>query len=99
MRRNVYYEAISDVIVSKITKNKLTLAIQTNAKLAFQLLMQLSGQFMVFVDRVDNVQSKKASERTVKRLLFLANRFGQTKNNKIVITAPLLMSLSPNQSV
>jgi CRP-like cAMP-binding protein len=55
--------------------------------------LQLASQLQVFVDRLDNLEYKKASERVAYSLLFLASRFGVRQGLKVRIAAPITHTL------
>lgn len=88
-RRKVFYEALSDVVVAEADKSQFLKLIKTDPQITFDVLEQLSQQFYIFADRLDNLEYKSAKEKVAYRLMFLASRFGEREGNSAVIKAPL----------
>lgn len=93
---SLYYEAISDCVVWRLSREWFTEFATHNIKLSYALSRQLAYQFQVFSDRVDNLEYKKASERVAYRLLFLASRFGTREDGTITIDAPITHEIVAN---
>lgn len=89
IRRRVFYEAASAVVVAEVSKDDFLDFIKKDSRVAYDVLSQLAQQFYVMSDRLDNLQYKSARERVAYRLMFLASRFGERKGNSVVIKAPL----------
>lgn len=89
IRRRVFYEAASDVVVAEAPKEDFLKFIKNDAQVIYDVLAQLAEQFYVFADRLDNLEYKSAHERVIYRLVFLASRFGERKGKSVTIQAPL----------
>jgi CRP/FNR family transcriptional regulator len=87
--QSVYYQTLSNAVTWRISREWFTTLVSTNPSLCFALSIQMARQFQVFVDRVENLEYKKASERVAYRLLFLASRFGIRTGEKIIIDTPI----------
>lgn len=83
--RKVFYEALNDNVLWAFEQEKLRARVQEDAQLAHAFLVQLSEQFLVYADRIDNLEYKRARERLVYRLLFLASRFGKFRGKEVVL--------------
>lgn len=93
IRRRIFYEAASDVVVSEADRAEFIRFIKTDSEVTFDVLCQLAQQFYIFADSLDNLQYKSAHERVAYRLVFLAGRFGRPEGGKIIIEAPLTHAL------
>jgi len=93
IRRRVFYEAASDLIVAEVPKDDFLKFIKQDPLITFEILSQLALQFYVFADRLDNLEYKSAYERVAYRIVFLASRFGKRQNNSVTIEAPLTHEL------
>ena len=93
VRRRIFYEAISDVMVAEAPREDFLDLIKKDAAAANDVLRLLAGQFYVFADRLDNLEYKSAPEKVAYRLAFLASRFGERKGSSVVIKAPLTHGL------
>ncbi len=87
--RNVYYEALNEVSLCRLSRDTFNGAIEMDSKFAQLLLQQSVEQFRIFADRLDNLQYTGARQRVIYRLLFLAGRFGHKVEGKWVIEAPI----------
>ncbi len=85
----VYYETMSETVLWRVAREWFMNFIKTNINVCFAMSMQLSQQFRLFSDRVDNLEYKRASDRIIYRLLYLASRFGAKDGNTIMIDAPI----------
>ncbi len=93
IRRRIFYEAASDLVVAEAQKQDFLEFIKKDAAVAYDVLAQLAQQFYVFADRLDNLEYKLAHEKVAYRLVFLASRFGERKGKSIIIKAPLTHEL------
>jgi CRP-like cAMP-binding protein len=93
IRRRIFYEAASDVVIAEAQKDDFLRFIKKDASAAYDVLSQLAQQFYVFADRLDNLEYKSAHERVAYRLIFLASRFGQREDKSVIIKAPLTHEL------
>jgi CRP-like cAMP-binding protein len=85
----VFYEAMSDVTVSKTSKDYLRIAMGNNNWLAEQVLRQLVNTFTVYAQRIQNLGFRLPRERVIACLLDLATRFGSNVSQGTVIEAPI----------
>ena len=85
----VFYEAMSDVTVSKTSKDYLRAAMGTNSWLAEQVLRQLVNTFTVYAQRIQSLGYRLPRERVIACLLDLATRFGNHSGHDLVIEAPI----------
>lgn len=85
----VFYQAMSDVAVSKTSKDYLRAAMGTNSWLAEQVLRQLVNTFTVYAQRIQSLGYRLPRERVIACLLDLETRFGNHINQGTVIEAPI----------
>ncbi len=90
---DMYYEALADTLVWRISRERFTLLATTDPIGSYELARQLAQQFQVYSSRIDNLEYKKASERVVYRILFLAARFGVRRGRDILIDMPVTHEL------
>lgn len=91
--RNVFYEAVTDTVVHHTSRDSFVKFVKGSAEAAYALVTQVSRQFFIYANRVDNLEYRSARERVVYRLLFLASRFGTKRADGIVIELPLTHEL------
>src|SRR5207253_2598102 len=84
---------VSDCTLWRMSWGWFLRLVQTNLELCFAMSMQLATQFQAYMDRIDNLEYKKADERVAYRLLFLASRFGIKADNVITIDVPITHEL------
>jgi CRP/FNR family transcriptional regulator len=53
------------------------------------IINQLTNQFHILADRIENLQYGDALYRVAYRLVFLSNRFGVKEGKKIIIEVPV----------
>lgn len=87
--RNAFYETLDETILKKVSKDIFTEFLKKDNQALFQLTAKLATVFNVMADRIDNLEVSKSYPRLILRLLFLAERFGEKKDNKVVLTVPL----------
>jgi CRP-like cAMP-binding protein len=93
----LFYETLSDCILWRISREWFNKAITLDVATGYAFAIQLAQQFSIFIDRVDNLEYKKASERVAYRLLFLASRFGiRDSEDQISIDAPITHQIFAN---
>lgn len=85
----IFYEAMSEVSVSRTSKDYLRSAMGKNSWLTEQILRQLVNTFAVYAQRIQNLGYRLPRERTVACLLDLATRFGHRNGRDIIIQAPV----------
>jgi CRP/FNR family cyclic AMP-dependent transcriptional regulator len=94
--RSLFYEAISDVVVWRISREAFIQKINSDIELSNAMGEQLARQFKIFNVRIDNLEYKKADERIAYRLLFLASRFGIKDKDSVIIEAPITHTIFAN---
>jgi CRP/FNR family cyclic AMP-dependent transcriptional regulator len=85
----VFYEAMSDVTIINSSKDDLRKAMGSNSWLTEQILRQLLSTFTVYAQRIQSLEYRLPRERVIARLLDLADHFGKTVKEGIVIQAPI----------
>lgn len=85
----IFYEAMSDVILLKTSKDSLRLAMGENSWLAEQMLRQLVNTFTVYAQRIQNLGYRQPRERVIACMLDLATRFGANDGKEILIEVPV----------
>lgn len=93
IRRRVFYEAASPVKVWVVSKSDFLDYFKLENNTSYELLAQITDQFRIYADRLDNLQYKSAHEKVVYRLLFLAGRFGVNSDGGLLINAPVTHEL------
>lgn len=89
IQKDVYYEALDDVKLSRVPKELFREFIAENPNVLNELIDRLIFHFNVFVDRVDNLEISKAYPRLIAHLLFLSDRFGKKTGKGILIQIPI----------
>ncbi len=87
--RNVFYEAMGTTRLFRLERDDFTELVKNKPPIARAILQQLTDQLNIYADRLDNLEYTSALDRVVYRLLFLAGRFGEKKDGKVVIRLPL----------
>jgi CRP-like cAMP-binding protein len=86
----LYYEAMDDVSVRKISRQQLLGAIERDPELAQAILGQVLGLLQAYGERIENLEFRSAEARVVNRLLFLTERYGLPLGDSgIIIHAPI----------
>lgn len=85
----IFYEAMSEVTAQRLSKDKLRVAMGSNAWLSEQIFRQLVNTFTVYAQRIQNLGYRLPRERVIACLLDLATRFGHSRGSSVVIEAPV----------
>ncbi len=85
----LFYEAMNDVTVIKTSKDKLRIAMGTNMWLTQEILNQTVNVIAVYTQRIQILEFRSARGRVIAELLSIAERFGTSHNNKVIINAPI----------
>jgi CRP/FNR family cyclic AMP-dependent transcriptional regulator len=94
---SLFSETISEVVTWRISREWFNTFAKSDLELSYAMGQQIARQYQAYSDRVDNLEYKKASERVIYRLLFLASRFGSwDKRRYLTIQAPLTHELFAN---
>src|ERR1019366_5117324 len=83
------YEAMTDVIVLRTSKDKLGIAMGTNTWLSQEVLKQTVSIISIYTQRIQTLQFRSARGRIIAELLNLAERFGKNIGTEIIIYAPI----------
>lgn len=83
------YEAMSDVVLMKSSKDKLRIAMGNNGWLTQEVLNQAVNVIAVYTCRIQILEFRSARGRIIAELLLLADRFGKSQEVGIVIDAPI----------
>lgn len=74
---NIFFQAATATDLYRLPTEQVLAVLQEDALLTTSLLRQVTRQFQLYADRIDNLEYKYASERLAYRLLLLAGRFGE----------------------
>jgi CRP-like cAMP-binding protein len=83
------YEAISDVILIRSSKEKLRTAMGHDAWLTQEILTQLVNVVAIYTQRIQILEFRSARGRVIAEMLFLSERFGSQHGSEIIIDAPI----------
>lgn len=86
--RNVYYQALEDVVVWVVPKEEFLAFVNENVHVAVKLLGQAVEMFRLYAGRIDNLLYSNSYERTAYRLLSLKDRFGEKHSDGWIINSP-----------
>ena len=93
---SLFYEAMDKVFVWRITSNQFQSYIHMSIEQSNLMAKKLARQYAILVNRIDNLEYKKASDRIAYCLLILAQRFGISIQEGILIDAPLTHDVLAN---
>jgi CRP-like cAMP-binding protein len=85
----LFYEAMSDVTVLRVAKDKLRSAMGNNTWLSQEILKQTVNIITIYTQRIQTLEFRSARERIIAELLYLADRFGKHVGSEILIDAPI----------
>ena len=85
----LFYEAMTDVTVLKVSKDRLREAMGRNPWLSQEVSRQAVAIITVYTQRIQALQFRSARGRIIAELISLAERFGKADNNKVLIEAPI----------
>lgn len=80
MQRDVIYETMDYVLLWRVDAAQFNTFVNSGVQAVTSVLGQVLEQFAIYVDRVSNLEYKRANERLAYYLLFLAYRFGRKTN-------------------
>lgn len=86
VEQNVYREALTDVVIYKISAEKMRHATQSNPVLQHEVTMLMMWQMHTLKARVENYSFTSAYDKVAYRLLYLAGRFGEKRKEGWFIT-------------
>lgn len=85
----LFYEAVTDVIILRASKDKLREALGHNAWLSQEILRQAVNIITIYTQRIQTLEFRSARGRIIAELVYLAQRFGRPEEDGIVIAAPI----------
>lgn len=86
----VFYEAMTPVVVAKISRESFLRAISTQPKVSLAILRKTMSALRNYRDRLENLEIAQARLRVIYRLVYLARVFGlPSKGKHIIITVPV----------
>jgi CRP/FNR family cyclic AMP-dependent transcriptional regulator len=80
-QRSITFQAATPTIIYLRSREDVMEHIQKDPQFSFEMLEKALEQYNLFIDRVDNLEYKYASERLAYRLLYLAARFGDQRDD------------------
>ncbi len=83
--QSVFFEALTACKIGLVPKNVFLAAVKRNADVSFALTRKILEQFAMYASRVDNLEFRYARERLAYILLVLGARFGETKEEAIIL--------------
>src|SRR4029078_12613902 len=83
------YEAMTDVIVLRASKNGLRMALVRNPWLSQQIMNQAVTMLSLYTQRIQTLEYRSARGRIISELIHLAERFGKSQGEEIIINAPI----------
>jgi CRP/FNR family transcriptional regulator, cyclic AMP receptor protein len=93
VRKDLYYEALEESLLFRVPVSSFDNFAVSSTVAAHTLARHLAQQFVVYTDRLNNLQYRKPNQRLAYRLLFLAGRFGVRDGNDVVIEGPFTHQL------
>lgn len=87
--RQVFYEAMGDVSLYRIDRQRFLSFIAHNPAVAGALLRRVVDMFNIYADRIDNLEYTRSRARIVYRLLRLAEEVGTPHGSGVLLLAPL----------
>lgn len=85
----LFYEAMTDVTVIRASKDKLRSDMGNNTWLSQEVLKQAVNIITVYTQRIQTLEFRSARERVIAELIYLAERFGESRGKEILINAPI----------
>lgn len=91
-RSDLTYSMLNDVILYGIRKPEFIKQTKNNSLLLSELLAISVEKSEYWSERIENLSYQYASDKLIYRILFLAERYGMFKNDKVKIIVPLTHS-------
>lgn len=89
VKRDVYFAAMGDVTVRRISSDEFASKIDSNGELLKEMNSRLAEVYLLLAERVRNLEQRRAKDRLVYCLRNLGERFGRDVNGGAVIEAPV----------
>lgn len=87
--KDVYYEALEEVVLKKATKEDFVNLINSESGAMKELVDRLLVTLDVYVDRIDELEYIKSYPRLVSSLLTFAKHFGKKVGKTVLVDVPL----------
>ncbi len=89
-RRDLYYQAMDDVVLYRITSQDFAEAFDSDPEVSHAIINQFIAMLSTLYDRINNLQLRTASEKVAYRLLALNRRVGlKREDGTYLIQAPV----------
>ena len=85
----LFYEAMNDVTVLRVSKDKLWATMGHNSWLSQEVFKQAVNIITIYTQRIQTLEFRSARDRIIAELLNLAGRFGETDGKEVLINAPI----------
>jgi CRP/FNR family transcriptional regulator len=85
----LFYEAMTDVEVLRVGKDKLRAAMGYDSWLSREVLSQTVNMISIYTQRIQILEYRTARERIIAELIYIAERFGEKHGREILINAPI----------
>jgi CRP-like cAMP-binding protein len=85
----VYYQAMSDVTLMRYSKDRLHIAMGTNAWLSQEVFKQATSLIGLYMQRIKTLEYTTTRERVIAEILHLEERFGYFNGKEIIIESPI----------
>lgn len=86
---DLFYEAMANVEVLRVDKDKLRAAMGNNTWLSREVLSQTVDMISICTQRIQTLEYRTARERIIAELIYIAERFGEKHDKEILINAPI----------
>jgi CRP-like cAMP-binding protein len=85
----LFYEAMTDVVAIRSSKDRLRIAMGNNMWLTQDILNQLVNVVAIYTQRIQILQFRSARGKIIAEMLYFAERFGKSDGDGIYIDAPI----------
>jgi CRP/FNR family transcriptional regulator len=86
---DLFYEAMTNVEVLRVDKDKLRAAMGNNTWLSREVLSQTVDMISICTQRIQTLEYRTARKRIIAELIYIAGRFGEKHDKEIIINAPI----------
>lgn len=84
-----YRQAKTNIVVKRLSRAAFLSGVQNNATLSQAVNQQLLELTNAYEDRIKELEFRSARERIMARLYLMADRYGITRNNEIMLNVPI----------
>lgn len=85
----LFYTAMSNVRVLRVSKDKMRSAMGNNPWLSQQIFKQAVNIITIYTQRIQTLEFRSARGRLIAELLALGDRFGKPNGREVIIEAPI----------